>query len=287
MPVVGSTGSQNYPSLEGILNLIRSLANDAFAGSTNTPGEGQILTDFYPGTSNYNPQVLNCFNAAIREMYRKLRNVKAKALIRDNYDLENLPVVNGPLGQMTPDPTIQTYLTFAYYFDGLITYPSFTLPSDLLMPLRIWERQSNTTNIFTPLTEAKDGLYPGYQTDQLRQWEWREGRVNFNGATIQRDIRLKYLAFLPAFFPVNPTQATYFANTQIPVFDCEEVVAWGTLKNLSYGINPASYQICKAEHAEAIADLRNEEVRRMQATSYGRPAFDNGDPGNELNELGV
>ena len=287
MPVVGSSTSQNYPALETILSLIRSLANDSFAGNTNTPGEGQVLTDLYQTTTSYNPQLLNCFNSAIREMYRKLRNVKAKALIRDNYILEGLPVVNGPLGASYPDPTVQTYLTFAYYFDGTNQNTAFVLPPDLMMPLKLWERQSTNLDILYPMFEAKNGLSARNQTDELNEWEWREGRINFHGALIPRDIRIKYLAFLPAFFPQNPVPSGYFTTTQIPVFDCEEAVAWLTLLNLSTGLNPAVSRMLKARADEAIFDLRNEEVRRMQATNYQRQAWDDIDTGAELNEYGI
>lgn len=277
MPVVGSSTSQNFPTLESILNKIRAVANDSFAGNTSTPGEGQVLTDLYQATTSYNPQLLNCFNLAIGEMYRKLRTVKGKPLIRDNYILLNLPVVNGPLGASQPDPTVQTYLNFAFYFDGTNQNASFTLPADLLMPLRMWERQSGTVDVFTPMREAKNGLDPSNQQQELTFWEWREGRINFRGALILRDIRLKYLSFLPAFFPSNPVPAGYFLNTQIPVFDCDDVVVWLTLRNLSYGINPAMLQFLNEQAKEAIFDLRNEEVRRMQATSYERQAWDNSD----------
>lgn len=220
-------------------------------------------------------------------MYRKLRNVKAKALIRDNYILTALPVVNGPLGASFPDPTIQTYLTFAFYFDGTNQNTNFTLPSDLMMPLKLWERQNGTTDPFFPMTEARNGLDASNQSDEFGEWEWREGRVNFHGALIPRDLRMKYLAFLPAFFPTNPTPANYFSTTQIPIFDCEEVVAYLTLRNLSIGLNPIVLPTLKTLADEAIYDLRNEEVRRMQATDYSRREYDNFNVGEALDEYSI
>jgi hypothetical protein len=287
VPVLPTNTSQNYPTLDSILNLVRAIANDSFAGNTGTPGEGQVLTDLYQATTSFNAQLLYCFNSAIREMYRKLRNVKAKALIRDNYILEDLPVINGPLGPSMPDPTVQTYLTFAYYFDGTNQNTSFTLPSDLMMPLKMWERQSNTTDVLSPMIEAKNGLEASNQLDELRNWEWREGQINFRGALTQRDIRLKYLAFLPSFFPTNPVPNNYFTTTQIPVFDCEEAVAFLTLLNLSHGINPAVVPILKRRVDEAIYDLRNEEVRRMQATNYERQAWDDEQTSEEFIDTGI
>ena len=291
MPVNPLNTSQNYPTLENILNLIRALANDAFAGNTGTPGEGQVLTDLYQASTGYNPQLLACFNAAIREMYRKLRNVKAKALIRDNYIVLNLPVLNGPLGPSLPDPTVQTFLTFGYYYDGSTQWPAYVLPSDLMMPLKLWERQSNTTNVLSPMREAKNAIDASNQLQEFNIWEWREGQINFRGALLPRDIRIKYLGFLPSFFPASsttqPVPTGYFQSTQIPVFDCEECVAWLTLRNLSMGINPAMLPILKSLADEAIYDLRNEEVRRMQGTDYSRQPWDDYDGSEEVTQGGM
>lgn len=290
MPVAGGSTSQNYPTLESILGLVRAIANDAFAGATNTPGEGQILTDLYQGTSttNYNPQLLQCFNAAIREMYRSLRNVKAKALVRDNYVLENVPVVNGPLGASVPDPSVQTYLAFGGYFDGTNTTTSIALPSDMLMPLKLWERQSGTNDVFIPLREAPDGLDPVDQVDEFRVWEWRENQINFIGATIPRDIRIRYMGVLPTFFPTPPIASNYFTTTQIPILDCEESVAWLTLRNLSPGIGGAqAFALCDAQSKEQLQWLKNQEVRRMQGINYRRAAYSDSNTGEELDVYGI
>jgi hypothetical protein len=156
-----------------------------------------------------------------------------------------------------------------------------------MMPLKVWERQAGTTDPFVPMDEARNGIDPSNQTDDLRVWEWREGRVNFAGALIPRDIRMKYLAFLPAFFPSNPVPAGYFTSTQIPVFDSEEVVAWLTLRNLSTGLNPAVTQWLQTRADDALYDLRNSEVRRMQATAYSRQEWDDFSTGDALDTYGI
>lgn len=287
MPVLGPSANANYPVLETILNLVRSLSNDAFAGNTNTAGEGQVLTDLYQATANFNPQVVNCFNSAIREMYRHMRNIKAKGLIRDNFILIGIPPVNGPLGVSFPDPTVQTYLSTGFFFDGTNMNTSFTLPADIMMPLKMWERQSGTTNPLVEMYEAQNGLDPANQSDELRDWEWREGRINFRGALIARDIRLKYFGFVQTFTPSNPVPANYFTSTQIPVIDCEEVVAFITLRNLAIGLNPAMITILDGKAEEALFDLKNQEVRRMQATDYRRREWDDFATGDALDEYSI
>jgi hypothetical protein len=284
MPVFSQVTSQYYPTLEDVLNLIRALANDSFPGATERPGEGQILTDLYAGTGHApdgeqavaNPWLLALFNSSIREMYRKLRNVKTPALIRDNYILSALPVVNGPLGASVPDPTVQTYLAFAGYWDGSTLHTDLTLPPDLLQPLKMWERVADSTDIFVPLKEAQDGLQPRDQLDMLTVWEWREGQINFVGSTQQRDVRLRYLAFLPTFFP-SPASLGYFQTTQIPIFDCQEAVAYATLEKVSAALGSPMSTRYQALFTDAMQDLKNQQVRRMQATNYTRKAYNDQD----------
>ena len=56
-----------YPSVESVMNLARSIVNDAFAGATQTAGEGRVLTDNAAFTLPY-------LNSAIRKMAQVLRN---------------------------------------------------------------------------------------------------------------------------------------------------------------------------------------------------------------------
>jgi hypothetical protein len=44
-PTINLPQATGDTSLETIMNLVRSLVNDTQAGATDTPGEGQILTD--------------------------------------------------------------------------------------------------------------------------------------------------------------------------------------------------------------------------------------------------
>ena len=75
-------GLANYPSLQVIANLVRSLVNDDKAGATGTPGEGQILT-------NSSVTLQNLMNSAIRDTYRDVRIMGQPTLIKD---LKLIPV---------------------------------------------------------------------------------------------------------------------------------------------------------------------------------------------------
>src|ERR1017187_3485669 len=113
-PTINVPQANGSTSLATIMDLVRSLVNDTQAGATNTPGEGQILTD-NPTISPFTQPFLN---SSIRELYRELRNVGDPVLIKDNVIFTNLPIINSPtngLGQQ--DPAVQTFLDPAGYFD--------------------------------------------------------------------------------------------------------------------------------------------------------------------------
>jgi hypothetical protein len=264
----GPSTAGGYPSMETVMNLVRVYLNDWQAGATNTPGEGQITTD----TS---PQTLPAFNACLRELYRELRNVGAPVLICDNV-LVNLPA-NGATG-----PGTQTYLGMSGYFDGQTLQPSPTLPVNLLFPLELWEQQTGSSLPFVPMCQPQAGLPSVFnQTFALRYWEWRGGApftpgaggpdaLWFCGALCPITIRMRYLAALTQF--VSPLT---FASTFIPVMDCEDVLAYKIAYKISRSISGMTPPVAdlKACAAEALAQLRNEVVRRAQEVEYHRQPF--------------
>ena len=257
-------------SLATIMDLVRSLVNDTQAGVTSTPGEGQIFTN-NPSISPFTQPFLN---SSIREVYRMLRNNGDPVLIKDNVIIQNLPIVNSPTnGLGGPDPTVQTILSTAGYFDGVQVWPNFQLPGDVLYPTQLWERQTGTNNPFTKMNPVSDGLSPRYQTPTLIDWEWRNNNINFNGATGNRDIRLRYYCSLPQFF--SPTLD--FDSTYVPILDCTDCVAYMTAVKYARMLGSPGLADLLAESKEQIFQLKNANVRRMQHTDYARQPFGNSD----------
>jgi hypothetical protein len=101
-------GVNQFPSLEDVTNLVRSLVNDDGAGATDTVGEGQIFVD----NPSISPAMQRLLNASLKELYRELRIAGDPTLIADNYVLTNLPVIFGPEGQGVASPETQQSLGF-------------------------------------------------------------------------------------------------------------------------------------------------------------------------------
>src|ERR1700678_4525245 len=112
-------GTANYPTLLTVMNRVRALIDNSSAGATDTPGERQIVSE----SPTISPFTLSNLNASIRELYRRLRNAGDPELIKDNYILQSLPVVNGPQGSGVPDSTVQCQLSTSGFYDGTQVWP--------------------------------------------------------------------------------------------------------------------------------------------------------------------
>lgn len=269
-PRINVPQASGSTSLATIMDLVRSLINDTQAGATGTPGEGQIFTN-NPAISPFTQPFLN---SSIRELYRELRNVGQPTLIKDNIIIRNLPIVNSPTnGVGGPDPAVQTYLSTSGYFDGVQIHPDLLLPGDVLYLEKVWERSSNTDNNFEEMNQPQDGLPSRPQVQSFRDWEWRNDNLNFNGATTERDVRLRYYCSLPQFF----SQTLDFETTFVPILDCTDAVAYKTAVKYARMLGSPGLSELQAEAKEQMFQLKNANTRRAQSIDYSRPPYGHSD----------
>jgi len=256
--------AQNYPSLEVIANLVRSICNDDMAGLTGTPGEGQILTD-----SSITLQ--NLMNSAIRETYRDIRIMGQPTLIRDNYILFGLPAINSSRGVGVMNPAVQVSLQNVGFFDGLTINPNFTLPSDFLFPLEMWERSAGSNNPFGIMMQSEGSLSPRNQTYALGDWEWRGDAIWMNGAVNPRDVRLRYVAQFPNL--VSPT--IDWNNTFVPIQDSQEAIADKIAARYTARLGGSQAQEARQNADRSILRLRQQVTRIRQSIDFQIKSYGN------------
>lgn len=264
-----STDGGSYPSLSGIANYVRALINDSQAGATSTPGEGQIFVD----NSAIAPFVQPMINASIREVYRELRNIGAATLIKDNIIVSGLTPVFGSNGLGNPDTAVQTFLSYNGYFDGNAINNNLVLPSDLLYPEQVWERQTGTNNSFIKMDQPQSGLPSRPQYTVLAQWEWRQDQINFVGSTQTNDVRLRYYCTLPQFF--SPTLD--FNSTFVPVLDSLDAIALKTAVKYARMLGSSGLPDLIGEAKEQMYQLKNQYTRRMQSQEFYRIPYGHSD----------
>lgn len=161
MPVSGSSA---YSNLYIISALARALLNDQ---------AGNVFTDAI---------LLPFEQMAYRRINKSLGNIQSSTYIKDNVLLV-VPAVN------PADPSVQVSITDS-------TAPPNQLPTDMLVPLKLWERPNLSSQNFDEMTELTDtgGLPSQPQAQQLIYWEWRVDGLYFIGATQDTQVRMRYQA---------------------------------------------------------------------------------------------
>ena len=175
MPGVGTTP---YDSAEYVLQIMRSLGNDAIQTLA-----GNLLSD-------NQPYVLPILNSGYRHLQRKL-------VARGYQTLKKRTVLTGVTPIEVVDCGIQVAISYTGYFDGTRNFATPALPADMLMPMKLRERQTGSALPYNPMFIARNGLPSRPQGIWLRDWIWQQDQIEMCGATQSNDLDLLYAAFLP------------------------------------------------------------------------------------------
>lgn len=214
-PVPAPVYAVPFDIVDSAMNAARTQINDCPLSLS-----GNLLADTQPYAQQF-------YNQAWRTFQRDLAEYGDPALTNE-FISPSLPVV------ANIDPYTSVYLGQAAYFDGqnFWTPPTVNLlPQDLIMPLHMKERLGGTTQLFTnELVPCDNGLPGGPKTTFLRYWEWRSaGPGNGNaifmpGATVTRDLWVRYASYLPDAVNNLPTPATPWYGQPLPIVRCYEIV---------------------------------------------------------------
>lgn len=191
-------------------------------------------------------------NSGYRKVQRALANVGGGAFIEDSVEL----VVAAVAGV---DKSLQVAITDA-------TAVPNQLPTDLLMPLKLWERVSGSTDDFVEMVDLTEhgGLPSRAQGQTLSVWEWRADGLYFLGATQDVQIRLRYRKALPDLTD---------AASPVLMRNAQEAIAYtaAAMAALARGSPLASQWDAAGE--DALEDLVSQAVRREQQTVRRRRPF--------------
>ena len=157
---------------------------------------GDVVTD----TAPFSFQLLN---GAYERVQIELATVGVETYTNDAWllGLPSMPMVD-PEGRLVVDDT-GTTITYPNGI-GDSFYLSPQLPTDLVVPLKLWERQNNTSQ-FTgpPMKQPNDGLLNMEQQTFLIDWEWKNDGIRFRGALQVQDVKIKYEKMLPQLAAVT------------------------------------------------------------------------------------
>jgi hypothetical protein len=231
MPVVGSSA---YNTAGQITSLVRSLLNDA---------QGNLFTDTL---------LLPYLNSAYRKAQRLIANAGGGGFIQDDVLLVVTAV-------SAADPSLQVSISDA-------TAPPNQLPTDLLVPLKLWERANLSSDDFVEMSDLTrhGGLPSREQGLTLSCWEWRADGLYFLGATQDTQIRLRYSKSYPDF--TDGTSPVLIRNAQEALgYATAALAAWSRGSPLAEKWDDAA--------GDALEDLVVAAVRREQQSARRRRPF--------------
>jgi hypothetical protein len=231
MPVVGSSA---YNTAGQITSLVRSLLNDA---------QGNLFTDTV---------LLPYLNSAYRKVQRAIGNASGGGFIQDDALL-----VVAQIAQQ--DASLQVSISDS-------TAPPNQLPTDLLVPLKLWERANLSSDDFVEMVDLTrhNGLPSRSQDVTLSVWEWRADGLWFLGATQDTQIRLRYLKAYPDF-----TDAT----SPVLIRNAQEALAYATAALGAWSRGSPLAEKWDDAAGDAIEDLVVAAVRREQQSIRRRRPF--------------
>jgi hypothetical protein len=231
MPVVGTTA---YNTAGQITSLVRSLLNDA---------AGNLFTDAV---------LLPYVNSGYRKVQRALANIQSGSFLSDDVVLV-VPAV------AQVDASAQVSITDA-------TAPPNQLPTDLLVPVKLWERANLSSDDFAEMTDLtdQDGLPSEPQGQTLRFWEWRADGLYFLGATQDTQIRLRYQKSYP-----DLTDAT----SPVLIRFAQEALAYTAAAMAGAARGAPQAERWDIAATDAIEDLVIRATQREQQTGRRRRPF--------------
>ena len=250
-----------YPVIADVTTLVRIHLDD-----TQNNGAGLIFTD----SASF---VLPLLNDACRRLQRDLEDAGVPTRTNEVF-IPDLPPLATPGGVGVPDPTIQQNLSFSGFFDGQTLHATPTLPTDLLVPMRMWQRSSGTGLTMSEVTPAQAGLSSEYQDFSMGNWDWRNDAMYWNGALVAKDIRLRYKQAIANF-----TGSPDFATTTIPFLDSEEPLSYLMAYKFSASTSGAAAAADLLQGYErSKGKIISRYIRIQQETYYHRQAYgDSGD----------
>jgi hypothetical protein len=237
------TTTPGYDTADTALNFARASANDVGQTIAGSPLQ---LGDTAPGTF-----------AFLNLGWRRLQMVMTNNGIGTFVKTQVLPSI---LVAGTTDPGLYCYLNFYGFFDGVNFFTPQTtpfstiIPSDMVGPLRLWERPSGQQKPFEPMFRSHDGLPQVGKSLYLRVWNWENDQLNLIGATQQLDLQLRYNSWLA---DIVPDQQGLGSNP-IPLLRAGP--ALGAYTAAAYALSRGSAA------AETLDNMGTELVKQMMTT---------------------
>jgi hypothetical protein len=247
VPVLSSSA---YNTADDVLTRIRTICNDSEVAG------GDIITSTAPFA-------FDLLNAGFERVQLELAKYGVEVDTAEAWliGLPTMPTID-PEARMVIDDTGCNIL----YPNGVgnMFSSSPALPADLVVPVKLSERQTGTTNPAQPLQQPNSGLIPFSQDLYLKQWEWEADGIRTLGAMQSLDVKIKYEKHLPKL--VSPTDP-------VPIRGVVNAAAYFSALIFAEGRGGVVSPNFKQNASEEIFLLQQLSVRRKQHKQVRRRPY--------------
>lgn len=253
MPPIPPTSAPPYDTATDVLNAARARLNDDI--KTLLPTGGKLLAN----NQVFSQQV---FNTAWRKFQEALSNWGYSRLRRTAI-IQALPQGG------TLDPGIPAWLDWTGYYDGANFWPGQpAAPSDMILPIRIEERQTGTNATFCQMENVVEDLPTWQKCNRNGFWHWEDDKIFMPGAQLSVDLRIRYNFFLPDIEDIGTDP---WFSLPVPITHCTDSLSLYVCAELARArlveLEAAPYY----EEAEAMAKLlMNRDVQQKQRVNLRR-----------------
>jgi len=215
-----------------------------------------------------------CTNDAWRWLQENLANLGYTPL-------KNEVIITGIPAITSQDPAAQQLISWTAFFDGTNYQSSPVLPSNLVHPLKVWERWTNQNQFFPvePMECWLDALpNQSKSTTYNGMWEWRNAAIYLPGSAMSMDLRILYVQYLADFVTSGTTR---WYQQPVPLARCLEPFSWRIVFEFCNSRAPsndaeAAEQAAAATEAQghlaedALKLLFNRDVKMKQRVTISR-----------------
>lgn len=243
-----------YDTVNTILNAARVRLNDTI--ESLSPNTGKIL-------DNSSAFTQELFNLAYRRFQEQLGTLGAVRLVQEKI-VTGLPIV------ASSDPASQVFVSWLGCSDGVNTFPTPSLPANLMFPLKCWERWTAQNAYFSdpPMENVMDGLPTWQKQPCNRMWEWREDSIWMPGSTMSMDLRIRFAAYLP---DIDDVGSEPWFTQPVPIARCVDPLAWylaAEVFTARQQFDLMAAAVSKAEYA--TNQVMNRDIRMKQRVNVVR-----------------
>jgi hypothetical protein len=272
VPVAPPSSAGVYDPVTTILNTCRVRLNDKMPSLQAYSGK---LLDETQATTQ------QAFNSGWRRLQENLAECGVERF-KGDIVISNIP----PVTNM--DPASKCYISWVEFFDGTNFQTQPVLPSELVTPLWMSERPSNSNLPFPdprcPNMKCEvDGMRTWPKVQCNRWWEWRQERIFFPGSIIPVDFRIGYRLCMLDFVDIDNT---HWYELNVPLRWCMDALAWWVVAEFCLARSAdgeadmvAVAQGCEEKAMEATKRYANRDIMKNERVQVRRTPYGGGSRG--------